>query len=319
MSKRKKNKRPGVGKRKQELVHPDAGQPAAKPSKPARAPQSTTTALLTTVVALCVIGALLALYLGIIKWVGEAPAMCGVGGGCDLVQSSRWSLFLGVPTAFWGALTYVFVGAMAWCARQRAKFWKLALFVAFSAMCLSIYLTVISIVETGATCGYCLVSLGLVATVFGLLVLARPRGQALAGFSWQIWLPSSGLIVMSMLVMSHMYWAGVLDPSAGPESEELKELAVHLDETGAKFYGAFWCPACQRQKALFEASAKRLPFVECTPDGRGAPLTMTCRSAGVQDFPTWIIEGKRYVGVMAPKRLAELSKFPASAAATSGS
>ena len=241
---------------------------------------------------------------------GEVPAMCGAGGGCDLVQSSRWSLFLGVPIAFWGALTYIFIGVMTWRAKARARSWKPALFVAFGAMGLSIYLTTISIVEIGATCGYCLVSLAIITTVFVLLVLARPRSQALADFSWQVWLPSSGLIVASLLAVSHMYWAGFLDPSAGPESAELKELAVHLDESGAKFYGASWCPACQRQKALFEASAKRLPFVECTPGGRGTPLTMTCRSAGVEDFPTWVIGGKRYVGVMAPERLAQVSKFP---------
>lgn len=318
MSKRNKSKRPAVGKRKQDAAKVGASQPAAKPPQ-ASVPATNSAALLTVVVVLCVAGALLALYLGVSKLLNEVPAMCAAGGGCDLVQSSRWSLFLGLPIAFWGALTYIFVGLMAWRARQRPRSWKPAAFVAFGAMCLSIYLTAISMVEIGATCGYCLVSLALVSAVFGLLVLARPRTQALAGFSWQIWLPSSGLIVASLLVMSHMYWAGYLDPSAGPESSELRELAVHLDQSGAKFYGASWCPACQRQKALFEASAKRLPFVECSPGGRGTPLTLTCRSADVQDFPTWVIDGQRHVGVIAPRRLAQLSKFSAAADSTTGS
>ena len=115
--------------------------------------------------------------------------------------------------------------------------------------------------------------------------------------------------MIAIMVLLHMYWSGFLDPSAGPERDDLKGLAMHLEESGAKFYGASWCPACQRQKALFEASADRLPFVECTPGGRGSPMTASCRAAGVRDFPTWIVAGKRYVGVMAPKRLAEVSNF----------
>ena len=59
-----------------------------------------------------------------------------------------------------------------------------------------------------------------------------------------------------------------------------------LKDKGAIFYGAFWCPHCQKQKALFGKSAKLLPYVECsTPDG-GGQLNI-CKGKGVSNYPTW--------------------------------
>lgn len=58
------------------------------------------------------------------------------------------------------------------------------------------------------------------------------------------------------------------------------------DKKTVIFYGAFWCPHCQAQKAMFGKSAKYLPYVECsTPDSRGQlPI---CVNAGVTSYPTW--------------------------------
>jgi len=63
-----------------------------------------------------------------------------------------------------------------------------------------------------------------------------------------------------------------------------------IKNSGATFYGAFWCPHCQSQKAKFGASAKLLPYVECsTPDGQGQ--TQACKDAGVETYPTWKFAG----------------------------
>ncbi len=58
------------------------------------------------------------------------------------------------------------------------------------------------------------------------------------------------------------------------------------DAGNVTFYGAFWCPHCQAQKARFGKSAKYLPYVECsTPDGQGQ--TPFCAEKGVTTYPTW--------------------------------
>ena len=84
------------------------------------------------------------------------------------------------------------------------------------------------------------------------------------------------------------------------------EFAQCLSDKGAKFYGAFWCPHCQNQKAMFGKAAKKLPYIECsTPDGK-TQLTI-CKDAGVTGYPMWSfadgskIEGEVKLDVLAEK------------------
>jgi thiol-disulfide isomerase/thioredoxin len=62
-----------------------------------------------------------------------------------------------------------------------------------------------------------------------------------------------------------------------------------LKDSGAIFYGAFWCPHCQDQKKEFGNSEKLLPYVECsTPDMK--EQTAICKEKGVMSYPTWIFK-----------------------------
>ncbi len=83
-----------------------------------------------------------------------------------------------------------------------------------------------------------------------------------------------------------------------------------LKDEGVIFYGAFWCPHCQAQKAMFERGSKYLPYVECsTPDSRGQ--LQVCKDAGITTYPTWdfsAITGTttdRLTGEVALSKLAE--------------
>ncbi len=69
--------------------------------------------------------------------------------------------------------------------------------------------------------------------------------------------------------------------------------ATCLKDKGATFYGAFWCPHCQKQKAMFGTSVHLLPYVECsTPDGQGQ--TQICKDKKVSSYPTWeLADGTR--------------------------
>jgi len=106
-----------------------------------------------------------------------------------------------------------------------------------------------------------------------------------------------------------LHYSGIFDPAAGPEKPQLKALAVHLSETGARFYGTYWCPTCQQQKALFEASADRLPYVECTPGGRKGPVSVECVLNDINNYPTWVIGRERRTGILTASELARLSDF----------
>ena len=60
----------------------------------------------------------------------------------------------------------------------------------------------------------------------------------------------------------------------------------------AKMYGLYWCPHCADQKAMFGASFKNVPYVECAIHG-SRELTDECKAAGVTLFPSWQFVGEK--------------------------
>ncbi len=91
---------------------------------------------------------------------------------------------------------------------------------------------------------------------------------------------------------------------------KLDSFASCIKDSGALFYGAFWCPHCQNQKALFSSSAKLLPYIECsTPDGKGQ--IAVCTEAGIEGYPTWKFpDGTIKTGEVSLEDLSELTNCP---------
>jgi hypothetical protein len=86
-------------------------------------------------------------------------------------------------------------------------------------------------------------------------------------------------------------------------------LALHLKKLGAKMYGAYWCPACTRQKQEFgEEAFKQITYIECDPAGENARPDL-CRQANVPAYPTWEVNGQLYRGVHSLEELAALSGY----------
>jgi hypothetical protein len=64
------------------------------------------------------------------------------------------------------------------------------------------------------------------------------------------------------------------------------KFATCIKQSGATFFGAFWCPHCQEEKSYFGKSWTNLPYVECsTPDGQGQ--TEACKQNKIESYPTW--------------------------------
>lgn len=95
--------------------------------------------------------------------------------------------------------------------------------------------------------------------------------------------------------------------SSLPNAYEAR-LADHLTETGAKMYGAYWCPHCATQKNYFGGASSRIPYVECDPEGRNSQFAL-CQDAGITAYPTWLIEGEYYMGAQPLAKLERLSGF----------
>ena len=286
-----------------------AGPAGAPPRKRAadRAPRPPIPSLDNWILGLAGIGILLTGYLTLVAWIGEHPAYCGAESECDLVQSSRWSTLFGMPMALWGLLVYALLAALAWRLRSRASAWRATLLVAGIGAGVSWFLTLVSIFRIEATCGYCLASFVLMNVLLVLVVLRRP--SQMPEHAWRRALPLPVGAAVAVVLGLQLHFSGVFDPAAGPEDPYLKALATHLHESGARFYGAYWCPACQEQKDLFTASVDRLPYVECTPEGRGGPRAVDCLTRNIEQYPTWTIGGQRHTGVVGVERLGRLSDF----------
>jgi len=255
---------------------------------------------------LAVIGMVLAAYLTVMAWQEKLVAFCAAGSACDAVLSSRWSTLFGMPTSFWGFLTYALLAAIAWNKRSESQ-WKIAWIISLFGLLYSLYLTWVSLFEVRAACPYCLSSLALMTAIFITVAMQRPKN--LSGFSWGPWLAKSAGGALVIVLALHLHYAGYWGKTAGPEDPWIRGLAEHLTKTNAKFYGAGWCPHCKEQKEMFGSSVKRVPYVECSPGGPGTPQAAVCTAAGVESYPTWTINGQRYVGTQSLENLAQFSKY----------
>jgi hypothetical protein len=86
---------------------------------------------------------------------------------------------------------------------------------------------------------------------------------------------------------------------------KLDGFAQCLKDSGAEFYGTFWCSHCQNQKELFGSSKKYIPYIECsTLDGQSQ--LQVCKDKGIEGYPTWVFkDGSRLSGELPLQTLAE--------------
>jgi len=248
---------------------------------------------------------------GYLSWAalsGGTVQGCSAGGGCDIVLTSRWATLFGLPTALWGLFAYTGLATIAFV-RRTDKQWSYAWTAALFGVSYSVYLTVVSLTILESACPYCLTSLGLMLATLALVVVQRPVETAHR--SWLGLVGGRGVLAALVILLLHANYVAPQAEPAGPEDPKIRALAEHLTEAGALFYGASWCPHCQEQKMLFGASASRLPYIECSPAGPNTPQAPSCNRAGVQSYPTWVINGQAFAGqVLSLADLADISRFP---------
>ncbi len=81
----------------------------------------------------------------------------------------------------------------------------------------------------------------------------------------------------------------------GEAAPDLVAFAKAIKDSGAIFYGAYWCPHCLAQKELFADGAKFLPYVEVTNAARQP--NQIAIDQDIEQYPTWVLaDGTRLVG-----------------------
>lgn len=132
------------------------------------------------VALLALVGLFLSLYLTLYRLGYIAQLACAVG-SCERVQTSRWSMLLGVPVAAWGAAFYLTVLAVAVAGTQARLASSVGITRLLTAMTgagvlFSAYLTWLELFVIDAICMYCIGSAVVVTLMFGVCIaeLLRP-------------------------------------------------------------------------------------------------------------------------------------------------
>ena len=119
----------------------------------------------TTAAALCLIGLVVAGYIAWKALIVEEPFQCaGGGGGCALVEQSKYARFLGIHMSIWGLIGYsMILGATIW----RGDNARLAAFgLSLFGFVVSLVLRYLELWEIDAACQWCWASGVLMTTLF---------------------------------------------------------------------------------------------------------------------------------------------------------
>lgn len=130
---------------------------------------------------LALVGVFLSTYLFLYSLGYYGGLACGPGGGCSVVQASRYAEFLGFSVAGWGVAWYVAVLTAAFTATQtrwRGERWVSAVLLALAAggLVFTAYLKFVEFFVIRAVCRWCVGSAVLVLAIF---LLSLPEWRTL--------------------------------------------------------------------------------------------------------------------------------------------
>jgi uncharacterized membrane protein len=180
-------------------------------------------------------GVAIALYLTVTKLSGGTAVFCEAGTGCDVLQASRWSTFLYLPTAAWGAVLYAALAALAFTGLPVTR-WLLAFVLAAAATGFSAYMQWIAAFEVRALCPWCL-ALALVGVAsLVAIVLRRPPGAGRRARPARLAGIGVATAVITVFVAAGVF---AVNPGA-PATGFAADLARHLAATNQIMYGVFW-------------------------------------------------------------------------------
>ncbi len=124
------------------------------------------------------------------------------------------------------------------------------------------------------------------------------------------------ILTIVIVILAVVLLAVFAGKQANKDTNPVRTVAVQavadfLTQSGAKFYGASWCPHCADQKAFFGKAVKSVPYIECSTGGAGTPQTQICIDNKIERYPTWIFaNGTKTTLVIAPIDLADILNQP---------
>ena len=130
-----------------------------------------------TIAVLALVGCFVALYLWLHALGYGGAIKCGASGGCEIVQTSQWATFLGLPVAFYGVIGYLAVLVVALAALRPAALaqtsWSTLLaLLATIGFGFTLYLTYLELFVIHAICRWCIGSAVIITLIWVVSLLA---------------------------------------------------------------------------------------------------------------------------------------------------
>lgn len=256
------------------------------------------------VMVFSLMGLILSLYLAYIYSKSSSGLYCAPGSSCDAVRESPYSSFIGVPVPVLGIIGYSTLLLLSIAPLSNIKRWFLLYLTSLTALSFSIYLTYLELFVIKAVCPLCVASLAFISVIFGAVLAAKPKATLFA----PSYLSFLSVVVLIMVGLgSHFVQSESLSPPVDSSPEV--RLAKHLASIGATMYGTYWCPHCSTQKKLFGDAFQYVNYVDCDPKAPKNADASLCLKKGIKVYPTWEINGQRYIGVKSLEELSYLSGF----------
>jgi len=109
-------------------------------------------------------------------------------------------------------------------------------------------------------------------------------------------------LFLAFIFVSFLFLAGcsyAVDPNA-------EKLVTHMEQTGVKMYGAFWCGHCEDQKKILGETVRNI-YVECDARGKKEQAEL-CIEKGIEGYPSFeLVNGSLISGVHSVRELAEIT------------
>jgi len=130
--------------------------------------------------------ALVGLFVAVYLWlhaIGIGGAIkCGASGGCEVVQTSRWAVFLGQPVALYGVIGYVVILIVALAALRPVALvqrgWGVLLVgLATVGALFTAYLTYLELFVIHAICRWCAGSALIITAIWVVAVWGLRRND----------------------------------------------------------------------------------------------------------------------------------------------
>lgn len=116
---------------------------------------------------------------------------------------------------------------------------------------------------------------------------------------------SIGVILIAFVALAYFLFSSSMAAAPAyfpPEGRPVSpEFAKCITDSGAVLYGSNRCSHCTAQKDLFGEAIEEIEFIDCDASAE------LCSMAGITAFPTWVIDGKKYLGTQSLQTLADLT------------